>query len=78
MSRPPLMLTTVRGLSRSEAARYVGISPTKFDELRAADRMPPARQIDGRKVWDVRDLDLAFDQLPYETSPMAGAGWDDA
>lgn len=29
-----------RGLRREEAARYVGISPTKFDELVTDGRMP--------------------------------------
>jgi hypothetical protein len=45
---------------------YVGISASKFDELVAAGRMPPARLIDRRKVWDIRALDAAFDELPYE------------
>jgi hypothetical protein len=31
-----------RGLSRSEAAMYVGISAAKFDELVADGRMPAA------------------------------------
>jgi hypothetical protein len=57
-----------RGLSRVEAAIYVGVSATKFDELREAKKMPAARLIDGRKVWDVRELDLAFDAFPAEDS----------
>ena len=50
-----------RGLARAEAAMYVGISPSKFDQLVADGRMPRSLCIDGRKVWDVRELDLAFD-----------------
>src|SRR5262249_44120643 len=42
-----------RGLSRIEAATYVGISPCKFDQLIADGRMPIPRRIDQRKVWDV-------------------------
>lgn len=57
-----------RGLSRIEAAMYIGISPSKFDELRKDGRVGPARLIDGRKVWDVRDLDSAFEALPMETN----------
>jgi hypothetical protein len=57
-----------RGLSRIEAARYLGISPSKFDELRKDGRVGPARLIDGRKVWDVRDLDAAFEALPMEST----------
>jgi hypothetical protein len=49
-----------RGLSRDEAAIYLGISPSKFDELRKDGRVGPPRLIDGRKVWDIRDLDDAF------------------
>ena len=50
-----------RGLSREEAAMYVGISPSKFDGLVGDGRMPAPVKIDGRKVWDIRHLDLAFD-----------------
>ena len=55
-----------RGLSRVESAEYVGISPSKFDQLVIDGRMPAAKRIDGRRVWDVRTLDLAFDALPGE------------
>jgi predicted DNA-binding transcriptional regulator AlpA len=55
-----------RGLSRDEAAMYIGISPSKFDELVADGRMPGPVKIDSRKVWDIRHLDLAFDALPKE------------
>ena len=57
-----------RGLSREEAAIYMGCSPSEFDELRKDGRVGPARLIDGRKVWDVRDLDLAFEALPLESN----------
>jgi predicted DNA-binding transcriptional regulator AlpA len=73
-SRPILR----RGLSRTEAAMYVGISPSKFDELVDDNRMPKPRLIDCRKVWDVHELDLAFDELPRENSPpIAGNSWAD-
>jgi hypothetical protein len=52
-----------RGLSREEAAMYVGISPSKFDALVGEGRMPAAVNIDSRKVWDIRQIDLAFDDL---------------
>ena len=55
-----------RGLSREEAAMYVGISPSKFDELVADGRMPTPVKIGTRKVWDIRHLDLAFDALSME------------
>jgi predicted DNA-binding transcriptional regulator AlpA len=52
-----------RGLSRVEAANYIGISPSKFDELVRDGRMPKAVEIDARRVWDRSDLDDAFDAL---------------
>ena len=55
---------TRRGLHRDESAAYVGIGPSKFDAMVADGRMPKPKQIDGRRVWDVRALDHAFDLLP--------------
>ena len=63
-----------RGLSRDESAMYIGISATKFDDLVADGRMPAPVKIDGRKVWDVRALDLAFDALVSESSSTNS--WD--
>jgi hypothetical protein len=63
-----------RGLSRDEAAIYIGISAGKFDEMVADGRMPGPVKIDSRKVWDVRSLDLAFDALPSEN--QAPNSWD--
>ena len=57
-----------RGLSRTEAAMYIGISPAKFDEMVADGRMPGPVQIDARRVWDIRSIDLAFDALSQESS----------
>jgi excisionase family DNA binding protein len=67
-----------RGLSRIDAAAYIGVSLRKFDELVADGRMPAARRIDGRKVWDVRELDLSFDELPRDDIPRNLNTWDDA
>jgi predicted DNA-binding transcriptional regulator AlpA len=53
-----------RGLRRADAAAYIGVSPSKFDEMVADRRMPRAKRIDGRVVWDRLSLDLAFDDLP--------------
>jgi len=67
--------TPRRGLSRDEAAIYVGIGTSKFDELVAKGSMPKPKRIDGRKVWDIRALDLCFDSLPDDN---AGSSWDNA
>lgn len=53
-----------RGLSREQAAAYIGVSPTKFDELVKDKRMPGPKTIDGRMAWDRIRLDRAFDALP--------------
>lgn len=70
--------TLRRGMSREEAADYLGISPTKFDEWRSAGKIPAARRLDGRKLWDIRELDVVFETLPREDSPATGGSWDDA
>jgi len=64
--KPDAIAYPPRGMSREEAARYVGIGTTKFDELIAARRMPKPRQIDGRTVWDRVELDIAFSELPHQ------------
>jgi predicted DNA-binding transcriptional regulator AlpA len=53
-----------RGLRREEAALYVGVGATKFDDMVADGRMPAGKEIDGCVVWDIRALDIAFDALP--------------
>jgi predicted DNA-binding transcriptional regulator AlpA len=65
-----------RGLSREESAMYIGVSAGKFDEMVKDGRMPGPRRIDARRVWDIRALDLAFDDLPFE-SAAAGNSWSD-
>jgi len=65
-----------RGLSRVQAAEYVGISPSKFDQLVADGRMPGPKHIDGRRVWDRRALDFAFDALPGDGATEDN-DWDD-
>lgn len=52
-----------RGLCREEAARYVGIGTSKFDQLVHDGRMPRGKRIDGRVVWDRIQIDIAFTEL---------------
>jgi hypothetical protein len=56
---------------------YLGISGTTFDDLRRQGQIEPPRLIGGRKLWDIRDLDVAFDALPREDAPALGSSWDD-
>lgn len=68
-----------RGLSRVEAAEYVGISPSKFDQLVADGRMPRPVRIDGRRIWDARRVDAAFDALAAVEDDVGAADptWSD-
>lgn len=66
-----------RGLRRDEAAAYLGIGPTKFDDWVARGLMPRAKKTDSVVVWDRLALDRAFSDLPDSTGnviDMALAG----
>lgn len=67
-----------RGLSREEAAMYLGVSASKFDQMVTDGRMPLPKRIDSRKVWDVHALDLAFDSLPDDSDQGPRNSFDDA
>jgi predicted DNA-binding transcriptional regulator AlpA len=64
-----------RGLRRVEAALYIGVSPTKFDEMVKDGRMPRPKRIDTVVVWDKRQLDLAFETLPSDGESVENP-WD--
>jgi excisionase family DNA binding protein len=57
------LLFIPRGLSRVEAARYIGVSPSTFDKLVEDGTMPKPKHIRARRVWDRVGLDLAFTNL---------------
>ena len=42
-------------------------------ELVGDGRMPAPRRIDGRVVWNLRDLDAAFDDLAIEADAPANS-----
>jgi predicted DNA-binding transcriptional regulator AlpA len=64
-----------RGLSREQAAAYVGISPSLFDALVKDGRMPAPKRINSRTVWDRLQLDEAFTALP--SNDTAVNPWDE-
>ena len=53
--------------SSDEAARYVGVGATKFDEMVADGRMPRPKRVDGRVIWDRHRIEAAFSDLPEDT-----------
>jgi predicted DNA-binding transcriptional regulator AlpA len=69
-----------RGLSRAQAAAYVGVSPTLFDRMVTDHKMPKPVRIYGRTVWDRRKVDAAFDALSglpgEEAETDSFADWD--
>ena len=69
-SLPPL------GINRVEAAAFIGVSPSKFDEMVEDGRMPKPKKIDGRVVWPVKRLTQAFEALPDDGSGKPNP-WDE-
>lgn len=55
-----------RGLSRDESARYVGVSPSKFDQMINDNLMPKPKRVGGRVIWDRIAIDIAFTDLPED------------
>jgi predicted DNA-binding transcriptional regulator AlpA len=64
-----------RGLSRVEAAAYIGVSTSLFDEMVRDGRMPRPKRINSRTVWDRHSIDAAFQALPGEDTINP---WDEA
>lgn len=59
-----------RGLNRAEAARFVGCSPGLFDQMVQDGRMPQPVALDGEEVFDLIQLDLAFDRISGGASEL--------
>jgi predicted DNA-binding transcriptional regulator AlpA len=71
--RPDPLAYPPRGMSREEAARYIGVSAAKFDQMVADRRMPRSKRIDGRVVWDRMAIDMAFTDLPSSENMIDAA-----
>ena len=69
-----------RGLSREQAANYIGVGLTKFDKMVRDGRMPRPKRVDGRRLYDLRQLDAAFDALEDDDpdQPEGPNPWDAA
>lgn len=52
-----------RGMSREEAADYVGVSPNTFDKMVADGRMPEPIPVNARRLFDRLAIDRAFAAL---------------
>jgi predicted DNA-binding transcriptional regulator AlpA len=64
MAKPHLILPHDKlGLSRNEAACYIGVSSPMFDEMVLDGRMPQPKLINGLKVWSRNSVEKAFAEL---------------
>lgn len=63
-----------RGLNRREAAAYMGVSPSLFDEMVKDGRAPLPKLVNSRTIWDRIELDEAFTALPCKQSQNP---WDE-
>ncbi|SDR09855.1 hypothetical protein SAMN04515695_2752 [Pseudovibrio sp. Tun.PSC04-5.I4] len=72
-SKPHQLNITPRGFSRVAAALYIGVCTSLFDEMVMEGFMPKPRIMNTKKVWDIRDLDKAFDELPYSNHPTTSS-----
>jgi predicted DNA-binding transcriptional regulator AlpA len=70
--RPLTMALPRRGLKLEDAAAYVGIGRSLFQVMVEDGRMPRPRRINARLVWDMRELDVAFDDLPVDGDKAGG------
>lgn len=57
-----------RGLSHDEAAEYLGLGVTLFDDLIKQGVLPEPIKAGGRVLWDRFALDRAFEALPTRQS----------
>jgi predicted DNA-binding transcriptional regulator AlpA len=63
------------GLSRVEAAEYVGFSVDLFDEMVKDGRMPKPKLGNNKKVWPRFALEKAFVELPEEGQISKADPW---
>lgn len=73
---PACPLPVTRGLNRVQAAAYVGVSTSLFDEMVNDARMPKPKRVNARTIWDRQALDRAFDRLPGGDVTDDDGEWD--
>jgi len=69
------------GLSRDEAARFIGVSAGTFDKLVDSGDMPGPRSVLGRVIWHAGEVERAFLRLPVANGALdddhADAAWSE-
>lgn len=71
-SLPPI------GINREQAANFIGVSISLFDEMVGDGRMPKPKRINARLVWDRRSVERAFAKLPGGDSEESENDWETA
>jgi predicted DNA-binding transcriptional regulator AlpA len=66
-----------RGLNRTEAARYCGVSPNTFAKAVTDGILPKPFRLYGRVLWCRKALDAALDALSDATADTAADSWAD-
>jgi hypothetical protein len=70
-----------RGMSRTESAAYMGVSPSLFDAMVKDGRAPQPKLVNSRTIWDRHRLDAAFEELQERQPEELGQPvnpWDTA
>lgn len=49
-----------------QAAEWAGVSPSTFDKMVAEGEMPAPKRLRGRVIWDLKQLDRAFDAFDHD------------
>lgn len=65
-----------RGLSREEAAIYLGVGAGTFDAFVERGAIARPRVIGDQRVWDIRDLNLNTDLSPATVGSVYVVGFD--
>lgn len=65
-----------RLLRRQNAAAYMGVSPSHFDQLVKSRVLPEPKSLKSVQVWDRNDLDRLADELPYRDATKFDNSWD--
>jgi excisionase family DNA binding protein len=64
MTRPRVVIDFApRGLSTDEAARYIGVGRTTFEDLVSRRKMPRPKRIGTRVIYDRFEVDACFSDL---------------
>ena len=69
-SAPVILNMTKLGFRRTEAAAFIGVSASKFDQMVKAGDMPEPHRIGGVVIWRGDELKLHFDRLTGRSGPV--------